>query len=91
MYDKYQEEPPSNSQWTDGDYHPDIDGVCEDWIDEVDNNVIPLTKSEAYAFQELLKATKQVAKRPTPQNRARYAHFLKIMRENHRWWTGFEM
>ena len=81
--DKYQEDPPSNQQWTDGD---DISGVAgfstHDW------NVIPLTRDELYGFCGLQNAVKQMLQNPHPSTFEHFVHFHEVMRLEHERWTG---
>ena len=86
IIDKYQEEPPSNQEWTAGDDHPDI-GSTEDWV----VNVTPLTKHELHDFKGLLNSVAKGLKSPNVFTHRNMKHCQTLMRIHHTRWTDFEM
>lgn len=77
----YQEDPPSNQQWTDGDDHPDI-GSSEDW------NAVPLNKHELHDFQCLLGAVSVTLRNTNVFTHRALSHNQVLMKMHHTRWTS---
>lgn len=83
--DRYQQDPPSNQQWTDGDDHPNI-GSADDW------NVRPLNLHEAHDLQSLFGAVSVTLRKPNVFTHRALAHRQALMKIHHNNWTkGFEI
>jgi hypothetical protein len=83
MIDKYQEEPPSNQEWTDGDNHPDIVST-DDW------NVVPLDRHEAHNFQCLLGAVSVTLRNTNVFTHRALSHRQALMKMHYTRWTSDE-